>query len=134
MMKRGFGGPFVALGGVVEVTSDVRDRRPHPEHVACVSVVDGSPPHLAVLPGITSTLRHRIERWAADRVERLRDQGPGPDSWGVWVLRDGRMAAQLWVRPVRVQVSADDYPSRPDQRTAGADPVTRQRSSRDSAT
>ncbi len=103
-------GPFRSLGGVVEETADVGALRPHPEHIAGVSVVDGDPPHLAVLPGLTATMRGDVEQWATDRVMRLRSDGPDRDGWGVWVLGDGRLAAQLWVRPVRTAPSRPHNP------------------------
>jgi hypothetical protein len=115
-------GPFDALGGVVEVTADVRARRPDPAHIACISVVDGDLPHLAVLPEMSVGLRREVEQWAADRLERLRARGPGPDGWGVWILADGRMAAQLWVRSVRVRVSPGNDPYRAGPRASTTEP------------
>ncbi|MGF7238195.1 MAG: hypothetical protein ACQSGP_25015 [Frankia sp.] len=115
MLERNSKGPFRSLGGVVEETADVGSRRPHPEHVAGLSVVDGEPPHLAVLPGLPDALRSDVEQWATDRVMRLRSEGPAQDGWGVWILGDGRMAAQLWVRPVRVTTprAYDPYRTEP---------------------
>lgn len=95
-------GPFVALGGIVEASPELAEARAHPDYLALLTVVDGEPPLLQVLPDVTQERLDALEVWAARRCERLRDLGEDADGWttGPW---DGeRWAAQVWARPIHL--------------------------------
>jgi hypothetical protein len=91
-------GPFAMLGGVVESNPDF-DRHAG-NHEACLSVTDGRPPRLYVRTTITQETLDRLEAWAAQRVERARQQG-FEQEWEVGILSDGRLCAELWAQRIQ---------------------------------